>query len=659
MSHLDRVSVRHYGPTMPKDHHQSFRLIACLCSLSVATMAADTDPNWPCLRGPDHDARVSVTNLTFPWPAGHPIRLWKATIGDGYSGLIVVGDRIFTQEQTRSGQSVVCLDLNTGKPLWSTRYNFPWQLGGSYPGPYGTPAWHDGKIFFSDCYGAVGCVSADLGGLLWTVDLTAQFKGAGNDFGYPCSPLVEDGRVILSFGGKGASVVALSEKTGSVIWKTGDDPASVSTSLPIVVAGHRQIVSFLQNVLVAHDPATGAELWRNRWSPDGYDEHAAAPLYCEPFLFCAAPFRQGTRVLKLTYDGAKAKAELVWQSHVLCNDVFSSVLVDGFVYGADVRLGEAKAGGGTPSEFKCVELATGRECWSSARPGYANVIACGDKLLLLNEAGELLVLAADSQSYRELARVPVIGARKPCWTAPTVSRGRLLVRNHESLVCCLIGVDPKNTASFAPRPVTREGEMARFTRRVSAWVDAPFVWLDRHQNSDLSVPSLAEMAQWYWYGLGLFTLAGVTTWVVPKKYRHLKTLAAASLVLGFLGFPLFSFLTGSVVFTWPVGCHAAFVVLLTEETRERTAQAASLKGLQPLGFFALFCLAYYLLCRQLYILIGLGFLVGFLPALPVTRLFVKSCLEKPRTIRIAAFGCLSYSLYFWGSALHLLWRTTR
>jgi hypothetical protein len=644
---------------MPKDHHQSIHLIACLCSLSTAAIAAETGPDWPCLRGPNHDACVSPSNLTFPWPNGQPVRLWKATIGDGYSGVIVVGDRIFTQEQTRGGQAVVCLDLNTGKYLWRSRYNFPWQVGGSYPGPYGTPTYDDGKIFFSDCYGTVGCVTADHGNPLWSDDLTAQFKGAGNDFGYPCSPLIDDGRVILPFGGKGSSVVALSAKTGAFLWKTGDDPASVSSSLPIVVEGHRQIVSFLQNVLVAHDPETGAELWRNRWSPDGYDEHAAAPLYHEPFLFCAAPFRQGTRVLKLTYDKGAAKAELVWQNHALCNDVFSSVLVNGFVYGADVRLGEAKANGGTPSEFKCVELATGRECWASRAPGYANVVGCSDKLLLFNEKGELLVLAATPNAYTELARVPVIGSRTPCWTAPTVCRGRLLVRNHQSLVCCQIGPVSDNAAFGSARETAARKEPSLMARRARSWVKAPFDWLDRHQNSDLSVPSLAELRQWYWYCLALFAFAGVTAWGLRKKYGDLKTFAVTSLLLGLLGLPLFSELTGTVIFTWPVGCHAAFVVLLAAENQKMPAPTTRLKGLVPLLFFVLFCLGYYLFCCQLYILIGLGFLVGFLPALPATRLFVRSWQQRAGAIRTIAFGLLSFSLYFWGSAFQILWRTAR
>lgn len=75
---------------------------------------------------------------------------------------------------------------------------------------------------------------------------------------------MDEERVILPVGGRGASVVACSTRDGSVLWKSGDDAASYSSTLAIQVQGHRQVVSFLQNALVAHDPLTGRELWRDR-----------------------------------------------------------------------------------------------------------------------------------------------------------------------------------------------------------------------------------------------------------------------------------------------------------------------------------------------------------------------------------------------------------
>ena len=121
-------------------------------------------------------------------------------------------------------------------------------------------------------------------------------------------------------------MVALSAADGSLVWKTGDDRASYCPCFPVMVGGQLQIVSFLENVLVAHDPETGQELWRDQWS-DGYDEHACSLLYEPPFLFGAAPFAFGCRVLKLSVVGGEARATKVWESKVMSGDVLSGVVL--------------------------------------------------------------------------------------------------------------------------------------------------------------------------------------------------------------------------------------------------------------------------------------------------------------------------------------------
>ena len=198
--------------------------------------------------------------------------------------MFVSEDRVYTQMQTRAGQYVVCLNLDSGRVLWRTRSNLPWEIGGDFPGPYATPVCESGKVYYADCYGQAGCLDARDGIILWTVNLTEKFHGEGPGFGYACSPLVEDERVTLPVGGLGASLVACSTRDRfRRIWKSGDDAASYSsTAFGSSPGNHRQVVSFLQHALVAKDPLTGRELWRDRWSASGYDQHNTAPVYLEP-----------------------------------------------------------------------------------------------------------------------------------------------------------------------------------------------------------------------------------------------------------------------------------------------------------------------------------------------------------------------------------------
>jgi hypothetical protein len=105
------------------------------------TSLISSEPNssdWPHLRGPNYDAISAETGLANSWPAEGPPVLWGRDLGQGYSGFVVVGRRVFTQMQTLAGQFVVCLDAETGAEQWRYRYGWPWKPAGRYPGPYET-----------------------------------------------------------------------------------------------------------------------------------------------------------------------------------------------------------------------------------------------------------------------------------------------------------------------------------------------------------------------------------------------------------------------------------------------------------------------------------------------------------------------------------------
>ena len=53
-----------------------------------------SDVGWPHHRRPHYDATSDETGLAESWPAEGPLVLWMQTIGRGYSGLTVVGDRV-------------------------------------------------------------------------------------------------------------------------------------------------------------------------------------------------------------------------------------------------------------------------------------------------------------------------------------------------------------------------------------------------------------------------------------------------------------------------------------------------------------------------------------------------------------------------------------
>jgi len=106
---------------------------------------------------------------------------------------------------------------------------------------------------------------------------------------------------------------------------------------------------------------------------------------------------------------------------VLRNDVNSSVLLGEHVFGFD---------GGT---LVCVDVRTGEATWKHRGFRKGSLIAAGDQLIVLGEKGELALVDADPEAFVLRSSAKPLDGRS--WTAPSLARGRLYLRNHEQLVC--------------------------------------------------------------------------------------------------------------------------------------------------------------------------------------------------------------------------------
>jgi hypothetical protein len=85
--------------------------------------------------------------------------------------------------------------------------------------------------------------------------------------------------------------------------------------------------------------------------------------------------------------------------------------------------------------LRCVEAATGKVLWSKPKVGkyHACLIRTGDdKLLMLEEGGNLVLFDPNPKEYKELARAKICGET---WAHPALSNGRLYVRDSRELIC--------------------------------------------------------------------------------------------------------------------------------------------------------------------------------------------------------------------------------
>jgi len=624
---------------------------------------APRDPGWPHRRGPNHDAVSAETELAESWPPQGPPVLWMREIGVGYSGFVAVEDCVFTQSQSLSEQMILCLDADNGEEIWRRRYDWPHDPAGMYPGPRATPTWYGGCVYYAGPKGRVGCLDAVDGRPIWQVNVNDKFGGRGTDFGYCCSPTIEDDLVVMPVGGRGASMVALDAFDGTTVWQSGDEPASYCSAIPITVAGRRHVVGFLQNAIGLFDLKTGRIAWQEKCS-QGYDEHASAPLYEEPFLMVASPFRKGAECYRLEAGAAEdtpsLKVESQWFSRQMSHDTASGVVCEGHVYGFDLRDVQAKAHRPSRGTFKCMELATGKVVWESELPGHSTVLLADGKLYLFNDQGELILARASPSGYEELARTEVFSG-EICWTAPALHRGRLYLRSPSKAACIYVG-KPENLGKKQREEAVATSQLPR-TRRFDLLA---FVGGERPYAQDQ--PDLPELTRWYSYSiLGVLApaaLLGMLTGLIVRTRRPTAGNFAgriafwiAAFLLGALGTSIYNRIAGPFVFTWPVCLAVAHQVAINAvawSSKAPRPRGARWLPLVAMVLFIAVCIIYFVVCRKLNHAVMWIFLMGFLPSWAVAMPGAYRMRLPGRPLRDFLWAAASFTLFYW-SATVVMW----
>ncbi len=365
--------------------------------------------------GPTRDGVVHDIKLERDWVAHPPKLLWRIPVGAGWSGFAIDRGVAITQEQRGPQEMVVAYDLLTGKPLWSHGDTVRYDSVIAGDGPRATPTIAGRYVATLGSTGVLNVLDFRSGRRLWTKNIAADNAAPDPEWGRSGSPLVLDGKVIVSAGGAdGRSLVAYDVATGTRRWSGGSDRVGYASPTLLTLVGRPQIVMSNNGTLAGHDPETGAVLWTQRWVPE---PTVAMPIrVADDLVLGSTGYGIGSKLVKLTAgaDGAITPAFL-WETPRLKAKFTNPVLRDGYVYGLDDGV------------LVCMDVTNGERKWRAGRYGHGQTLLVDDLLLVTTEDGEVVLVEATPDAHREVARLPVFEAKM--WNPPALAGKYLLVRS--------------------------------------------------------------------------------------------------------------------------------------------------------------------------------------------------------------------------------------
>jgi outer membrane protein assembly factor BamB len=238
------------------------------------------------------------------------------------------------------------------------------------------------------------------------------------------SPLVHGELVIVNPGGEsGKGVIAYDRLTGKIRWAVGDEPAGYAGARVETIQGVEQLLVFDGTGLSAYDPTKGTELWRFGPWENGPQINVAQPIVRdERRIFISSGYQVGSTLLNVEQVDKKWRVSQTWETPNKFKLKFNDgVYHDGHVYGLDEGI------------LACIDYETGKRRWKGGRFGYGQLLLVGDRLLVLTETGEVVLVKASPDKLTVVTRIQAIEGKT--WNYPAIAGGRLYVRNGAEAAC--------------------------------------------------------------------------------------------------------------------------------------------------------------------------------------------------------------------------------
>jgi outer membrane protein assembly factor BamB len=394
---------------------------------TTGSPGAEPRGTWPQWRGPQRDGIVAGDD----WPSrladDHLTVKWRVELQPSYSGPIVAEDRVFvTETRDRKTEYVQALNRADGRVLWEAHWDgalsVPFFAKANGDWIRATPAYDGECLFVAGIRDVLVCLDAHTGAERWRLDLAAEYKSPTPTFGFVSSPLVLGDFVYVQGGG---GFVKVNKTSGQPLWRCLEDGGGMngsafSSPTPARLNGQDLLLVQTRNKLAGVDPDTGQVLWSTKVAAFR-GMNILTPIVHDNALFTSS-YGGGSFLFQVENASTDSEPTVrqVWK-HKREGYMSTPVVIDGHAY---LHLRNQR--------FTCLDLKTGTEKWTTQPYGkYWSLVAQQDKILALDERGDLLLIRATPEKFDLLDSRHV--SEESTWAHLAVAGDEVFVRDLKGL----------------------------------------------------------------------------------------------------------------------------------------------------------------------------------------------------------------------------------
>ena len=390
----------------------------------VTTGTAD----WTNWRGAKFDGKSNSTGIKTDWSNGLT-KLWQVdylcqgSSAATWSSPVVQGNRLVIMGRDEANDYVFCINTENGELIWKGSYAAT-ATSSHGEGPRATPFIDNGMVYTFGRSGDLTCWNLLDGKQVWKQNVKDN-GGQEPEWGYSTTPLVIDNKVIVQGGGN-ALAIAYDKLTGNIIWKSSQGEAGYAATIPVKIGEETELFIYHGKGLALVDLNDGKQYWNAPWETS-YLVNASTPIVNNDIVFHTSAYGMGAEALKFNKDGYK----VAWKSGVIEGQHTDAILIDGYLYSYS---GESSRKKGM---FKCVELATGKEMWSTDEIGQGTATFADGHLICFDITGNLYLAKPNPKSFELVGTIKkaMEDVKNPSWTVPVVANGKLYLRHLQHLIC--------------------------------------------------------------------------------------------------------------------------------------------------------------------------------------------------------------------------------